>query len=483
MAVDFVFPENPGTSITFVGEETIRPLASITDIVAIPISHDWGPLGVVTEVATFGEFEATFGNSDTDGRDAVLGAFIGSGAPGEAAAGSVLVYRMAAAAADFADVTVQNTTPAPALTLAAKYKGTRGNRLSYAVEPDPADTVNRHLLRILLDGVTVERYTYAKTNITSLAASINTRPSKYVTATSLLSGTALATSAGTTFVGGVDGTPLTATEYNSALDALEFERFSILAFSNLTDGAIMATVTAWVDQQAREMRPVEVVFGASSTLDAAKTLVATIRNPHVNLVGAGTLRDDFLDKEITFAKFAPRYAGILAGRGETQSPLYAPIVGVSLTGTVEVSSDRIREASDAGITVLQQTSTAVADLVVQNAVTTFNDTTVLAMPYSIFSDPRQVRVIDLFIRRMKEWGDSTVISLPASNSTRATVKDHGKEELDSLINRGLIRNDPDSVPFFNVLAEDPANKDAILFEFGWAFSRTTRYLVGVGRIR
>lgn len=486
MATNFVIPEIAGTNITFVGEETVRPLASVSDVVAIGFAHDWGPINEVTEAPNFSEWEAVYGNSNTDGRDGVLGAFVGSGVPGEAGAGSVLSVRMATASAAKATLTIQNTTPAAALTITALYQGTRGNRIKIAVENDPANPATQRRLRVLLDDVTVERYVYLTSDVAGLATQINSRPSKYITATSLITGVALATSAGTTLASGADGTPLTIAEYDAAMDKLEFKRFSILAFSNLTDATIQAAVLAWVENMALAMRPVEAVFGSGSgvTLDQAKTAVALLRSEHLSYLAAGTLQDDYLDKQISFAKFAPRYAGILAGRGEDRSPLFAPLNGIALVGNVEVTSDRIKEAEQAGLTVLQMTTTAVSDVVVQNAVTTFTSTATLAKPYKIFRDPRMVRVMDLFIRRVKEKGDTTLIGLPNSDSTRAAAKVLGEEELNSMIGRGLIRNDAAvAPPFFNVLPLDPSNEDAIFFEFGWAFAYTTRYVVGVGRIR
>lgn len=486
----FVVPENPGTSITLVGEETVRPPASIASTAAVAGSGDWGPANDPTLVGSFGEFESVFGNSDTDLRDAVLGAFLGTGIPGSPGAGAVLVNRIGVAsgggALDSALLTIQNTTPADALTLTARHPGTRGNRLSAVIEPDPADPTNRDRLKLLLDDVTVEKYTYPNTDVDALADAINNRPSKYVTAESLITGVVLTDTAGSDLVGGLDGTPLTATEYGAALDALEFEPFSILAFANLTDTAIHATVVSWAAAQAEAMRPVMVVLGGASgeTLDAAVTRTAAYSDePHVVSLGAGTFTDDFMDKIVGTAKLTPRVAGILAGFGEQRALTFAPLAGLGVSGDVEVTTDRLREASDAGVTAFRLASHPEADLVINRGVTAFIDPSNAAMPLEVFSEPRFIRIIDLFIRRVKEWGDANIVALPNTDDTRAAVKDRGQEELGNLTASSLIVNTPTVPAFFRVPEPDPERPDAIFFEFGWKFTPTTNYLVGIGRVR
>lgn len=480
----FTVPENPGTKITWVGETTVAPPAAISDTVAILVTHDWGPLREVTELQSFADWESIFGNSDSDGRDAVLGAFVGNGVPGSGAqAGSVLVYRMGDDTAATALLHLQKTGPANAVTLTARYEGTRGNDLSAVVESDPVDPTNKDRLRILLDDVTVERYSYAKASTDVLVDAINTR-SKYVTAVQDSAG-ALTHVSATPLAGGDDGTPVTVTEYQDGLDAVEFSPFSVLAFSNLTDSAIMAAVQSWVDTQDDEMRPVEVVFGGpdDETLTEALTRTAAFNDFHVVSIGAGNLHDDFLDKDISFAKFAPRVAGALAGIGEKRALTYLPFAGITLLDPIEVPTDSLRLASDSGLTALTRASVAGADLVVNRGVTTFTDELDLVHPIRIFSDPRLVRILDLFLRRVKQRGDSELIGLPNSEETRAAAADIGKAELAQLVTDGLIVNTQEDAPFFRVLDNDPDNPDMIRFEFGWLFTYTTNFLVGVGRIR
>jgi hypothetical protein len=484
----FVVPDNPGTKITITGEETQRP-PSISETVAVIGSHDWGPSRAVTRVNSFGEFESVFGSSDTDLRDAVLGAFVGPGTDGGVGAGSVLVYRAGLAsgggALNQANRTIQNTagTPADALTLTAKHDGTFGNDLSFVIENDPIIT-NYDRLRILLNGVTVEKYTYPQTNITALGTAINDRPSKYVTAEVLVTGTALAATAGTALTNGADGTAITVTEYEDAVEALEFAPFSILGAANLVTTAIQTALMEWSIIQEEEMRPVRLIFGgpAGETLDQATTRSDAVRDPHVISLGAGTFHDAFLDKDVGSAKLVGRVAGALAGVGNGRALTYLPFAGLTVIDPIEVPTERLREAADNGVTVFRRSSGVDGDLIISKGVTTFIDADA-ARPVNVFGEPRLVGIVDQFIREMKIWGDENIVGLPNSEPTRAAVRDKGSELLTAYADDNLIINTVEDPFFFRVPDPDPENPDLIPFEFGWKFAATTNYLVGVGKVR
>ena len=197
-----VKPIIPQTRIEFVGDVLPRVPPSFSDVVAIPIVHDWGP--VVTDppgndgkaggpqlVQSFAEFTSLFGDSDTPGRTAVAGAFAGQGLLAGDGAGGVVVARMATGAAVAAHIDIQNTTPAVALTLTAHYKGVRGNDISYVLDANPNDSTQDRL-RIRYKGAVVETYVYTRTSITALQAQINAA-SNLVVASGAVDGTALAT--------------------------------------------------------------------------------------------------------------------------------------------------------------------------------------------------------------------------------------------------------------------------------------------------
>lgn len=482
-------PENAGTYITLIGSRTVRPPASVAQTVAIPIIADWGPLGTdeIVKSETFGDFEARYGDSDIAGRDAVLAAFIGTGVEGMAAAGAVKTYRLATSAAAASKLIIKNTAGSPvnALELNAVYKGVRGDRISVVIDTDPNDAA-KHRIAILFDGVRQERYSYTKATITEAVAKINNGPGNLVTAKSLATGTALATTAGTPLASGNNGTTLTATEWGNALDALEFEDFSVFAPFDLTDQAIVATLFSWTVNQTEEMRPVYSVFGGGKTEDLSEAIERTddIRDPHVVSLAGGEFHDAFLDKDVSTSQLAPRIAGILAGLGEGKSLLNVPIAGLKQIGNTSIAPDEQALATEQGVTVFRRTTIPEAELVVANGVTTFTDDEDPVRPLELFSDPRIVRVADLFIRRMKEWGDRNIVGpTTVTEETEAAVRDKGISELDEMVKRQLILPgvEPDERPFFRIVQN--TNQPAIIFEFGFMFARTTKYLIGLGKVR
>jgi hypothetical protein len=483
-------PENPGTYIHLVGESAVRPPANVAASVAIPIVHDWGPLGKeegVKEVEVFASFDSQFGNTATEGRNAVLGACVGPGVPGQPGAGTVYVYRMAASSVKAAKLEIKNTAAAAAIILTAFYKGTRGNRISVVIDADPVTPANARLT-IRLDGAVQERYSFVKTDITGLATAVNSR-SKLVKAEMKATGVALATTAGSSLTEGNDGASLSATEWEEALAALEKEDISIFAPFNLVTPEIVAMVYTWTLTQAENQTPVTTVLGGagSENLSEAITKAESVRSEHVIRLAGGEFFDSFIDQKVTTSQLAPRIAGILAGRGEESSLTFASVAGLQQVGSVAIATDELAAAAAQGLTVFRRASRADAELMIAKGVTTFIEQTNPDKPYELFSDPRIVRVGDLFLRRMKEWGDENIVGpTRVIETTMAAVNQKGLAEISDLLTRGMIlpgTNTADK-PFFRIVEDAGPNfEDAIVFEFGFKFARTTNFLIGTGKVR
>lgn len=494
LAPEFVKPALPGTNIRFTGEPAVTLPPSFADTIAIPLVHDWGPLGSDSggaQVLTgFPAFESLYGTDDTPGRTAVLGAFNGMGLAGQAGAGGVIAYRMATGAAARASRTLTNTSSAtPALRLRAFYTGTRGNDIQVEVAADPTN-VARDQLRIIFRGVEVEKYRYIRTQITELAAAINARPSKYVTAdgpggAAVVTGTALTTLSASNLTGGLSGEAVTSTEFLAALDNLQFRLFGILAPFDVTDAGIQASLLSWVRTQEEQMRPVMLVVGgaAGETVDDAMTRSTALEDPNVVNFGVGTYHDDLIGKDLSTSQLAPRLAGVLAARGLGSSLTFAQLAGLSVVGDAGLSPDELATARDGGVTVLRRTSNPNSELVVAQGVTTFNNRTEEGRPYDVFSEPRMVRILHGYVRDMTSWGNDVVIGdLTVTDDTRALVYQHAKELQDALLADNLIL--PDPAPFVTVTPpEDPSLADAIPYRFGWKFARTANYILGEGRVR
>lgn len=486
----FTKPDNPSTVITFVGESAVRIAPSAGSIVAVPIAHDWGPLGSESGgtrlIGSFGEFETVYGDTDTPGRRAVLGAFHGSGLAGETGAGGVIVHRMATAAAARATVQLMDATavtPAAAVRLDAIYAGARGSEIGYVVEVDPTNAT-RTQLRITLRGATVEKYTFTSADTASLVAAITARPSRYVIATSLSTGTALATGSGS-LAGGANGDSLTATEHLATLAALEYQPFSILAFPGLTDAGIQASVRSWVIAQAGEMRGVQLVVGgeAGESLDTAIARSLAMNDEHIINLGVGTYFDDLLDREVSTADLAPRLAGVLAARGSKRALTYAEMAGLRVVGSTGPATDELRTAADNGVTVLRRASNPDSELVVARGVTTFTSLDIPAKPFEIFREPRFIRIMDGFIRDGKAVTDRDIVGdATVTDDTRAAVKQIFQALIEELLADNLILPVPEPYVVVNP-PDDPALEDAVPFTFGWKFARTVLFVIGHGRVR
>ncbi|MCA1571145.1 MAG: phage tail sheath family protein [Chloroflexi bacterium] len=477
----------PGSKISIVGETIFQINPSFAEIVAVPIIHDWGPLNTPTLCVSFEDYIAKFGDSDTVGRTAVALAFGGQNLVGAAGAGAVLVDRMGitgAGAPVKATVNLQNTTPAAALTLTAKYAGVRGNRISAVVADDAIDAT-RDVLKIRLDGVVKETYYYANTDINGLRDQINANTGSLVTATTLINAVALGVTAGTSLATGTDGNALTLTEWSAMLARIQNKDFSIFAPYDLTDATIQASLKTWVIQMRDAGLPLTAIIGGGSTdtVTTAITRSATMNDQNIVNLGHGVYHDDLVNKDLSTSQLAPKIAGVLAARGDEKSLTFAKLGGLHVaTASSAPADDQIISAIENGVTVFSLSTSAEAELKIERGMTTFTTKTDLLRPFDTFSDPRLVRILDIFARGVREWGNEFIIGEVAVNdNTRAAVRGEARQRTDDLEQRGLIV--PDTAFVVVEAPSDPADRDAVPFDFGWTFTHTANYIRGRGRIR
>jgi Phage tail sheath protein subtilisin-like domain len=553
-------PIRPGSVIRFTGEPTPVIPPSVAETAAVPIVHDWGPINTPVLVTSFPEFEQIFGQGQTPGRTAVLGAFAGQALPGQGGAGGVFVYRMAASAAA-AKVTLSG------LSLLATSAGSRGNGLKAIVENDPGGDALRQQFRLLLNNAQVERYSYLKAQPQDLAAAINQR-SNYVNAglgaVTATKGTVTAqarqvsgrtvavdvsgadkpmtivwgdgsapevedapnqggehtyaadgsfsikltplggvsptdditlaitlpwaaatplTNGNATLTGGADGSTLTVNDWMDALTAMEYLGFSVFAPYDLTDPAIRATLVSWVKGQDTANRPVMAVLGgpADETVDQAITDARAMNCEHVVRLAGGYFRDDVLGASVSTSQLAPRVAGMLCSLGDANSLTFKPIGGLAYLGQ-GFANDQIEAAIQNGVTSIAVSTNPAAPLRIERGLTTFVTTNDPTRPLDFFSDPRLVRLVDLFIRRMKEWGDNTMIgNVPVNDDSRTALRARARAEIDDLELRGLIVAGTDylDVP----VPTDPDLLDSLIYEFGFQCARTALYIFGFGSVR
>lgn len=440
-------PKLPGAYFNFEAEQPANIPSNPGTAVAIPFTHDWGPFETVTRVSSFAEFQAVFGAADdTDGYRAVRQAFQGEGIVGRGGAGEVVCYRFGGSAAAKASKTLNNTSSAGAITLTARYEGTKGNDLRVTTQDYAADSSKNEL--IILDGTTVvEKYQYADTDITDLAAQINAR-SDWVSAGSVTSGTALAAVSAQALTGGNDGTTLTSAEWVDALDKLGTHPFAVFCAYKLTDSSIRATVATWIDDQNELGSRFFGVFGGSAgeTLTTASSRSAALASPNILNVGVGTITDSTLgtgqtSQALGTSEFSARVAGALAARGEYQSLTHARFSGIELT--VGATLSELESAFDDGIVALARDSHATAPVHIKTGLTTWTQSDADSdptKPYLIYRQPKYVRTIHGIESDLTKWAEENIIGTRVINAnTRDAVVGEVKARLAERETLGAIQ--------------------------------------------
>jgi hypothetical protein len=427
-------PTRPGAYVNFAGAKAETNITNPSGVIAIPLTHAWGPANTPVVINSWSEFLATFGAGGTDttvinsaklapdyteGYLAVKQAFRGEDYQGRGGASQVIVYRMVPAAAVAASVAIQNTTPATGLTLTAKYKGTYGNRLKVSVFQNASDNTKNDL--VIYDNVStveLERYTHTKASVTALAATINAN-SDWVTASTAAGTVALAAISLQTFASGTD-VAATATEYTAAMAALEPYRFSLFCAANLTDVSIVASVVAWASGLNSVGKRFLTVLGGgtSDDLTSAQTRSAAINSAGTNDPNFVTLGiGQYVDSELgilTTAQLAPRLAGIMANRGEQQNITFARLTGLDVYSAAPTQS-QILAALASGIVTIARDSNVESPLRIEKGVTTYVLTSNVDKPYAIYSSPKYLRTMIALEMEMTEWAEGNIIGQVAVN--------------------------------------------------------------------
>jgi hypothetical protein len=365
-------PPLAGSYFDWEGEQVATVPPSFGSVVAIPATSDWGPIRTAILYPNFEAYRQVFGDTDTPLHRAVYGAFKGEGRPGHGGAGGVLVFRQGVSGTSAAAVkALNNTTPAVALTLTAKYHGTRANALRITTQ---ASAIAGKTDLIILDGTRVdETYTFANTDITAAAAAINAG-SKWFTAVANITGVALALVSASAVAGGNDGAVLTGAEWVQAQDAFDAQRWGVIAAYGLTDPTIRAAFVAWIVARNNiGARALAVIGGAAAEDNAtANARSVAINDWDVVNLGQGTLHLDDLAVDASTAEFTARAAGSIANRGESRDLIYARFADVSQAAGVAMPTlAEQATALAAGTTVFCKDTNADAPVFIKEGVTTY----------------------------------------------------------------------------------------------------------------
>lgn len=431
-------PLRPGAYFNWIASvpNTVPP--AVGSIVCVPFTSDWGPFKTATLVGSFQEYLSVFGPTiGTPGYYAVWQAFQGEGGfEGRYGAGAVLCYRMGSSAAAKPTRTLQNTTPATALTLSAKYEGTYGNGLTVTVQDNIADASQDQLI-ISLGGQVLETYTYTDTDIAGLAAAINAG-SSWVSAVSNITGTKLGYVTNSAFSGGNDGTTVIGSDWTALQSALETQSFGILAPYGLTDGPTITALKAWAagpsggggGRNAKGQR-FEVVVGGLTDETAAIAVASagTLNDGNFCRIGMSHVVDQTLldaagnPVTLSSSQLVPRVAGALAQRGEAMSLTSVRFPGLKLyAGPTEAD---ITATLNGGVMVLTQDSDPDAPVHIEAARTTFTSggpsgaAAQAAYPYLIYRNPKFMRTMQNIETEWTAWAQRTLIGkLPVNSKTR-----------------------------------------------------------------
>jgi len=472
-------PKRPGSYVNFEAIASTTVPAAIGSTVAIGFTHDYGPEEATVTLRSLADFKAIFGPSEnTPGFGAVKQAFQGEGLDGRGGAGAVVAFRMVGASGAKATKALQNTTPAVALTLSAKYAGSFGNNLTVTTQVNAANPASTDLI-VYVQGVEVERYTFTSTATATARDAINAN-SKWVTAVMGVAGVALASVTASAFATGDSGSTLLAADYTIAMTAFEHERFGVVCFENLTDTSITASLKTWGEGQNTNGKRFMTVLGGlpDELIATAVTRAQTAGSENIVTLGMGSVSDAQLGT-LGSAQLAPRVAGILAAKGEAQSMTFARLAGVSIINSA--SEAEILTAFDAGVMVLSRDSNPDAPVRIEKALTTYTGTTAPQKPYLIFRNPKYVRTMQGFQMELADYADANVIGRAVVNDkTRDFLVGEGRVRAQKRVELGVIQ------PGFTVKVDpDPAPSDSddfIALVIGMAFGRSVEQVFWTIRV-
>lgn len=285
----------PGTYINFQSDEKESIKGADRGTVIIPLANtDYGPAGefMALSAAAPDEFITKLGWSVYD----------------DDASGNMLLIREAFKRASKVLVyictvgTAYATVTAGGLIATAKYKGTRGNKLSYSVVANPVAGFD---VSVFLDGVKMELFEGATTHA-DLAGS------EWITFAKDGNNSMSAT-AGAALTGGTSGTTANA-DVTAFLDDAGGQKWNTMAFP-LTDATLLTTVKTKI----KYMRENE-----GKTVQA---VVANMTSPDyegiINVINGYTLDG----KTLTAAQATAWVAGATAGATYVQSNTYRPVEG------------------------------------------------------------------------------------------------------------------------------------------------------------
>jgi hypothetical protein len=419
---DAIRPSLPGAYTRYIAQRPVTPPPAPGTLIAVPITHNWGPMDTATLVTDYGHFQELFGiggvASDTPGSRAIYDAFRGEGLPGLGGAGGVIVTRFAGSAAAKASVTLDNPANADALKIESRYETSKANlRVIASPIVSNVQTVDVYEGTALL-----ESYTFTVNVAPALATlrDLINNTSKVIRIPTDATGVILEGTTGLlagtfTLVGGNDGATLTAGDWSSVFDSFANDDFAYLAPFNVpwaegvtepapTNRSIITALVSWVKaENARGHRVSAIIGGAlDETTSAALARAVACASEFIITVG-GPGVDDELWGALSTAQLAPRIAGIYSNRGETQAAHFARLAGTlprPKVGGGAISLFDAETLTNGGVVAIMRDRYREAPTRLVKSVNTYTgDTT--DKPKTIYSNPKFVLSMQQFANEVE----------------------------------------------------------------------------------
>jgi hypothetical protein len=375
---------------------------------------------------------------------------------------------MATGAAARAAHVLQNTTPANAITITARYKGTRGNGLTLT-HRDSA-TAGSDELVLLEGGREVETYDYTIADVAGLAAAINANTASLVTAASSITGVALTNVANVALTGGNDGTVLLVGDYTTMLDALAYEPFGVFAATGVTDSGIIAALYAWQAEVAALGKPFYLVEGGpiGEAFSAHRTRALARNCSDATVFGTGSIADATINSDgsevvISTAEGVARMAGAIARRGEAMDMVNVRFAGWRIIAGMTLAQAGIAAAS--GMTALTRDGDPEAPTKVGLGVTSyFSDTD--RKPLWHYGNVKGVRTdhgLETDIAADQEHGD-LIGELGVNPRARDIVLGRAKTIVKTRVDRGILQPRSTVMLDPDVALDDDSDEIALAYD-------------------
>lgn len=432
----------PGNYVRYENAGANPQAAVIAGVVAAAFQADWGPIGVVREIASVSEGEAMYGKA---GRTEILSLIKRGGAT------KIKAVRVGTGGTK-GTLTLKDTTSNTAVdvvTLTAKYEGARA--LSATVRDSLTDTTKREV--IFYSGtLELQRITFAKGSgeVDAIVAAVNATDGAVATAVKAAAGSGtLAAVTQSAFAGGAD--PVIAnSDYSAAFTLLESEKWNVLALDT-SDAAVHTLANAYIKRVRDAGMFVMGVVGQLTNVALATRMgeAAALNNEAMVYVLNG-----FYDSGSALMdgyKAAAVIAGMVAATASNQSLTHSIIPGaVSIAGAL--TNTQIEACILGGALAL--TSSQTGGVWIESAINTL--VTPAANQDVGWKKIRRTKTRYELLNRIIENTDPITGKVDNDENGRATVLAVAQGVINAMISEGKLVSGSASEDSSNVASGDSA---------------------------